>query len=616
MSLRIRRGTAAELTTIAPEEGELIYTTDTKKLYVGDGATFGGIITSGSGSVLLNGPKSVSLASTGVLTVTGSIVPDTNVTYDLGSATNRFRDIYLSSSTINLGGNALSVDSSGLLAVSETVGGEGVGGIASVQWAIGNVLKSRTDSTSEFIAKYESLKVGDKITLLTGQSGAFTNTVLTVSGQVQKSAVVGGSYFDFVIPVNSSPVANVFVYRFTLTRVTGAPTDSINLGRNTVSVNSSGLLAMTESYIVAPPNVPAVSISAYWTTNLLVFLVAIANADKFDSLKVGDKITLLTGEMPANTVLTVTGPATSPKTVTQSSYYVYSIPVNLSPSTIRPSVDSFSITRTTGGTVSSLVNGTKSVSLASTGVLTVTGSIVPDTNVTYDLGSATNRFRDIYLSTSTINLGTNSVSVGSSGQLLVNGNNAATELVYFGGEGSGPTNASAIAWGTQDQVTWGQRYILVYGPGELLKRALFELKIGDKIKMGQGPDGGRPTLGEITVTVTGLPTTTYASNGYPQIVIQVDSAPVATTANFVYALYLPVRETSATIANGTKNLTMLPSGYVVFPTVTVPAHSYGVAGDVAGMVAFDSTYIYYCTANYVNNSTNIWKRTAHGTGTW
>jgi hypothetical protein len=242
--------------------------------------------------------------------------------------------------------------------------------------------------------------------------------------------------------------------------------------------------------------------------------------------------------------------------------------------------------------------------------------IIPSANITYDLGSATNRFRDIYLSSSTINLGTNSVSVGSSGQLLINGNNAATELVLFGGEGFGPNNAAALAWGTQDQVTWGQPYILVYGPGSALKQALFELKIGDKIKMGQGPDDGRPTLGEITVTVVSLPTTTYASNGYPQIVIQVNSAPVATTANFVYALYLPVRDTPATIANGTKSLMVLPSGYVVFPTVTVPAHSYGVAGDVAGMLAFDATYIYYCTANYVNNSTNIWKRTAHGTGTW
>jgi hypothetical protein len=51
-------------------------------------------------------------------------------------------------------------------------------------------------------------------------------------------------------------------------------------------------------------------------------------------------------------------------------------------------------------------------------------------------------------------------------------------------------------------------------------------------------------------------------------------------------------------------------------TPATPAHSYGVAGDKAGMVAFDATYIYYCTANYVNTSTNIWKRTAHGAGTW
>ena len=57
-------------------------------------------------------------------------------------------------------------------------------------------------------------------------------------------------------------------------------------------------------------------------------------------------------------------------------------------------------------------------------------------------------------------------------------------------------------------------------------------------------------------------------------------------------------------------------GRTTFPDATVPAHSYGAAGDKAGMIAFDSTYIYYCTANYVNTSTNIWKRTAHGTGSW
>lgn len=42
MALRLRRGTDAERITIIPLEGELIYTTDTEKVYVGDGTTAGG----------------------------------------------------------------------------------------------------------------------------------------------------------------------------------------------------------------------------------------------------------------------------------------------------------------------------------------------------------------------------------------------------------------------------------------------------------------------------------------------------------------------------------------------------------------------------------------------
>lgn len=43
MALQIRRGTDAERLTITPAEGELIYTTDSKLLYVGDGTTVGGV---------------------------------------------------------------------------------------------------------------------------------------------------------------------------------------------------------------------------------------------------------------------------------------------------------------------------------------------------------------------------------------------------------------------------------------------------------------------------------------------------------------------------------------------------------------------------------------------
>ncbi len=44
MTLQIRRGTDANRLTITPEAGELIYTTDTKELCVGDGTTVGGNI--------------------------------------------------------------------------------------------------------------------------------------------------------------------------------------------------------------------------------------------------------------------------------------------------------------------------------------------------------------------------------------------------------------------------------------------------------------------------------------------------------------------------------------------------------------------------------------------
>jgi hypothetical protein len=50
-------------------------------------------------------------------------------------------------------------------------------------------------------------------------------------------------------------------------------------------------------------------------------------------------------------------------------------------------------------------------------------------------------------------------------------------------------------------------------------------------------------------------------------------------------------------------------------TVTVPTTSVGNNGDLQGDLAFDDTYIYYCTANY-DGSTNIWKRVAWSTDIW
>ena len=45
--------------------------------------------------------------------------------------------------------------------------------------------------------------------------------------------------------------------------------------------------------------------------------------------------------------------------------------------------------------------------------ISIEGNIVPTANVTYDLGTSSNRFKDLYLSGSTINLGTTKISINS-----------------------------------------------------------------------------------------------------------------------------------------------------------------------------------------------------------
>jgi|TARA_B110000211_G_scaffold57884_1_gene64692 cytoskeletal protein CcmA (bactofilin family) len=88
MALRLRRGTNAQRGLITPLDGELIYTTDTKKLYVGDGTTAGGLAVDTAGTFLgadldlnnynLNGTGNVNIA--GNITATGNITTDGNLT--------------------------------------------------------------------------------------------------------------------------------------------------------------------------------------------------------------------------------------------------------------------------------------------------------------------------------------------------------------------------------------------------------------------------------------------------------------------------------------------------------------------------------------------------------
>ena len=61
-----------------------------------------------------NGNKGLTLGANGTASMDMHLLPDANITYDLGSPTKRWRDIYLSGNTMNLGGNKITSDGNGL----------------------------------------------------------------------------------------------------------------------------------------------------------------------------------------------------------------------------------------------------------------------------------------------------------------------------------------------------------------------------------------------------------------------------------------------------------------------------------------------------------------------
>lgn len=173
MPLQIRRGTNAErlAMTVPLAAGELLWVTDQQRLYIGNGASLAGVLTSITGytnedaqdaaaQLFQNGvhngisftygvtqdgadriDATVNLTSysgpvkgdlTGSVfadnstriidgtngkinldgTINGNIIPDANSTYDIGSSSYRFKDLYLSGSTIYLGSASISASGS------------------------------------------------------------------------------------------------------------------------------------------------------------------------------------------------------------------------------------------------------------------------------------------------------------------------------------------------------------------------------------------------------------------------------------------------------------------------------------------------------------------------
>ena len=243
MSLKLRRGTDLERQSFIPDVGELIYTTDLKQLWAGDGTTQGGNRVSYAGSVggamgsdLLLSTHSITgtgnIDITGTITSTGNIVsggnitaagnifangdiqlgnsntdnisfgadvnsniiPNTTEVFDLGSSSQRWSTVYANNVFADLEGNVRASDSTILVdAVNGVLKGTLQGNLVGpVQGAVtGNVTGGLTGA----------VKASNGVTVLDngtdGTNAVFNGTVNgTFNGEVLNGVLTTGVYAD------------------------------------------------------------------------------------------------------------------------------------------------------------------------------------------------------------------------------------------------------------------------------------------------------------------------------------------------------------------------------------------------------------------------------------
>ena len=139
-AIQFRRGTTTQHSSFTGLLGEVTVDTDKKTLVVHDGSTTGGYplmregatTTASTGSfssnVTVGGTlavtNSVTLSGgaeiTGDLDMTGHIIPAANITYDLGSSTMMWRDIYVGPGSLYVNGKKVIDDDSGTIQISTT----------------------------------------------------------------------------------------------------------------------------------------------------------------------------------------------------------------------------------------------------------------------------------------------------------------------------------------------------------------------------------------------------------------------------------------------------------------------------------------------------------------
>lgn len=180
---------------------------------------------------------------------TGSLIPDSNEAYDLGSATKRFRDIYLSGNTIGLGTLSLK-DSGGDLIVVDSQNNK---------LNLGISLSTNNTAIMSFDSNAGSFVFNDSDIARTNINETFHQGVTVVNGATVDSATITNIANSVLTgkaaTLDSAAIGNLLVTGNTILQgnltITGTETvvntETINLADNTIILNSNATGAPSQN---------------------------------------------------------------------------------------------------------------------------------------------------------------------------------------------------------------------------------------------------------------------------------------------------------------------------------------------------------------------------------
>jgi len=490
--LQLRRGSTAENDAYTGSVGEITVDTTLSTVRLHDGSTAGGslvgnlqkniqlgitgdneidtssgnlTIDSAGGTVTIDDNLNIS----GTTTVSGHILPDTDVTYDLGSSSFKFRDIYLSGTSINLGDATITASGSSIVLPSGSTISGGTGNLATenyVDTAVANVIDSAPgalDTLNELAAA-----LGDDANYASTTTTALSNRLrIDTNAQgltsTQKSNAItnlglstvatSGSYTDLS---NTSSVVTLSGSQ-TLTNktlddatLTGTLTAGGGVGTAGQVLKSTGTGVEWGTAAAADTNT-TYTVSAVDSGDDAIIRLTGSDASTDDvTLAAGSNITIT----PSGDTITIASTASG------------------SALTIQDEGSTLSTAATTlnfvgSGVTASGTGSTKTITISGGGggsadLSAVSEDILPSFDEVYDIGSSTYKWYDGFF-TNSINLDTIALT-NSSGTLSINSDvtvgsllvdslllsentitaDASTALQYLGDKGVVEINSSNL----------------------------------------------------------------------------------------------------------------------------------------------------------------------------